>query len=33
MSNKLNEIQDGIVPSTWWAFDEVGHNDEGQKEI
>lgn len=28
----LSEIQDGIVPSTWWAFDEVGHNDEGQKE-
>jgi adenine-specific DNA-methyltransferase len=28
----LNEIQDGIVPSTWWDFKEVGHNDEGQKE-
>jgi adenine-specific DNA-methyltransferase len=28
----LSEIQDGIVPSTWWDFDEVGHNDEGQKE-
>lgn len=28
----LNEIQDGLVPSTWWPFDEVGHNDEGQKE-
>jgi adenine-specific DNA-methyltransferase len=28
----LSEIQDGIVPSTWWSFDEVGHNDEGQKE-
>lgn len=28
----LSEIQSGIVPSTWWAFDEVGHNDEGQKE-
>ena len=28
----LSEIQDGIVPSTWWTFDEVGHNDEGQKE-
>jgi len=28
----LNEIQDGIVPSTWWEFKEVGHNDEGQKE-
>lgn len=28
----LNEIQDGLVPSTWWEFEEVGHNDEGQKE-
>ena len=28
----LNEIQDGLVPSTWWEFIEVGHNDEGQKE-
>ena len=28
----LSEIQEGVVPSTWWPFDEVGHNDEGQKE-
>lgn len=28
----LSEIQDGVVPSTWWPFTEVGHNDEGQKE-
>jgi adenine-specific DNA-methyltransferase len=28
----LSEIQNGIVPSTWWPFQEVGHNDEGQKE-
>jgi adenine-specific DNA-methyltransferase len=28
----LAEIQDGVVPSTWWPFQEVGHNDEGQKE-
>ncbi len=28
----LNEVQSGLVPSTWWPFDEVGHNDEGQKE-
>lgn len=28
----LSEIQDGLVPSTWWPFDDVGHNDEGQKE-
>lgn len=28
----LSEIQDGLVPNTWWSFNEVGHNDEGQKE-
>ena len=28
----LTEIQDGIVPSTWWPFTEVGHNDEAVKE-
>ncbi|HPD46412.1 MAG TPA: site-specific DNA-methyltransferase [Anaerohalosphaeraceae bacterium] len=28
----LSEIQPGIVPSTWWPFQDVGHNDEGQKE-
>ncbi|NMU82689.1 site-specific DNA-methyltransferase, partial [Vibrio parahaemolyticus] len=28
-----SEIQDGKVPSTWWTFQEVGHNDEGQKEL
>ena len=28
----LSEIQEGIVPSTWWPFTEVGHNDEASKE-
>ena len=28
----LTEVQDGVVPSTWWPFVEVGHNDEAQKE-
>ena len=28
----LSEVQQGIVPSTWWTFDECGHNDEAQKE-
>lgn len=28
----LNEVQDGIVPPTWWTFDCCGHNDEAQKE-
>ena len=29
----LNEVQDGRVPSTWWTFQEVGHNDGANKEI
>ena len=29
----LNEVQKGIVPISWWGFDEVGHNDEAKKEI
>lgn len=28
----LSEVQDGVVPSTWWPFVEVGHNDEAVKE-
>lgn len=28
----LSEIQDGLVPSSWWDFKDAGHNDEGQKE-
>ena len=28
----LYEVQQGVVPSTWWTFDECGHNDEAQKE-
>lgn len=33
MKRFLNEIQDGIVPSTWWPFTEFGHNDEASKEV
>lgn len=29
----LNEVQDGVVPTSWWSFDEAGHNDEAKKEI
>jgi len=29
----LNEVQQGIVPSTLWTFDEVGHNDAANKEL
>jgi adenine-specific DNA-methyltransferase len=28
----LSEVQQGIVPPTWWPFEECGHNDEAQKE-
>lgn len=28
----LSEVQSGVVPSTWWPFTEVGHNDEAVKE-
>lgn len=28
----LSEMKDGIVPSTWWTFDDVGHTDEAAKE-
>ena len=28
----LSEVQQGVVPSTWWTFDDCGHNDEAQKE-
>ncbi len=24
---------DGVVPHTWWTFEEVGHNDEAKKEL
>jgi adenine-specific DNA-methyltransferase len=29
----LNEVQQGVVPITWWSFDEAGHNDEANKEV
>lgn len=28
----LNEVQQGVVPISWWPHDEVGHNDESRKE-
>ena len=28
----LSEVE-GLVPSTWWPHEEVGHNDEAKKEI
>ncbi|MFX6799681.1 site-specific DNA-methyltransferase [Acinetobacter baumannii] len=29
----LNEVQDGRVPTTWWTFEECGHNDAANKEL
>lgn len=29
----LSEVQDGVVPQTWWDYDGVGHNQEAKKEI
>jgi adenine-specific DNA-methyltransferase len=29
----LSEVQNGVVPSTWWPFNEVGHNQEAKQEI
>jgi len=28
----LNEVQKGVVPNSWWMFEDVGHNDESRKE-
>lgn len=29
----LNEVQDGMVPRTWWPHSEVGHSQEAKREI
>ena len=29
----LNEVQNGKVPTTWWAHEEVGHNDAANREL
>ena len=29
----LSEVQGGVVPSTWWAHDEAGHNAEAKNEL
>jgi adenine-specific DNA-methyltransferase len=29
----LNEVQQGIVPTTYWSYDEVGHTDGSRKEL
>lgn len=29
----LNEVQQGLVPTTWWTFEDAGHNDAANKEL
>ena len=29
----LTEVRDGIVPTTWWAGEEAGRNEEGKREV
>ena len=29
----LSEVQNGIVPTTYWSYEDCGHNDEARKEI
>lgn len=29
----LNELQDGMTPTTIWKFQDVGHNQEGRQEL
>jgi len=29
----LSEVQEGLVPTTWWTYEEVGSNDTAKKEI
>jgi adenine-specific DNA-methyltransferase len=29
----LNEVQDGLVPRTWWPHTEVGHTQEAKREV
>lgn len=29
----LSEVQNGVVPVTYWSYDDCGHNDEARKEI
>lgn len=33
MKRYLSEVQDGVVPSTWWPFVDFGHNNEGSTEV
>lgn len=29
----LSEVQNGVVPTTYWSYEDCGHNDEARKEV
>ncbi|HCR85376.1 MAG TPA: site-specific DNA-methyltransferase [Alphaproteobacteria bacterium] len=29
----LNEVQQGVIPNSWWPHEDGGHNDESKKEL
>ncbi len=29
----LSEVQQGMVPTTWWTYEEAGHNQEAKKQV
>lgn len=29
----LSEVQNGVIPNTYWSYDEVGHTDSSRKEL
>jgi DNA modification methylase len=33
LKNFLRDVQQGLVPTTWWPQEDVGHTDEAKKEI
>jgi len=33
LKNFLTEVQGGLVPTTWWPQEDVGHTDEAKKEV
>ena len=33
LKNLLSEVQAGLVPTTWWPQEDVGHTDEAKKEV
>jgi adenine-specific DNA-methyltransferase len=33
LKNLLSDVQAGLVPTTWWPQEDVGHTDEAKKEV